>query len=249
MRWSHTDHPSTTLDTDCEWSRALPANGLEGVNGCWKSDQRTPSASFAAASHLAAAESWTDVSDASLAFQELECRSTCQTARSESSSVMGLSAQFKKGCRASSVETSMTFELDDKDALELDDKDAQEGSKGASQDVFLSQGDRFSCIFSDDVVRTLRDGKTMTFNVHSQSLRDVPADFDRQRSSQSYDSDQTRPDIQGHQGPFVHTVTVCLAGISDEEYIQDILIDLKDIVERGEDGYWCYGMGAYIDST
>ena len=28
MRWSHTDHPSTTLDTDFEWSRALPANEL-----------------------------------------------------------------------------------------------------------------------------------------------------------------------------------------------------------------------------
>ena len=238
MRWSHTDHPSTTLDSDFKRSRSLPdADELEGVKGCWKSDQRTPSASCGA-SQLAAGNSWTDVSAASLVFQELECRSTCQTARSVSSSVMGLSEQLKKGCRASSVETCMT--------LELDDKDGQDGSKEASKDVFLSQGQSISCIFSDDVVRTLRDGRALIFNVHSQSVPDAPADFDRQRSSQNYDSDQLRPNIQG---PFVHTVTVCLAGISDEEYIKDILIDLKDILERGEDGYWCYGMGAYIDST
>jgi hypothetical protein len=241
MRWSLTDHPSTTPDSDLKRSRSLPdADELEGVNGFCKTYQRTPSASCGA-SQLAAGESWTDVFAASLAFHELECRSTCQTARSESSLVMGLSAQLKKGCRASSVETCMTFELDD--------KDEQDDSKEASQDVFISQGESVSCIFSDDVVRALRDGKTLIFNVHSQSVPDVPADFDRRRSSQTYDSDQARPDIQGHQGPFVHTVTVCLAGISDEEYIKDILIDLKDIVERGEDGYWCYGMGAYIDST
>ena len=249
---------------DLERSPSL-AGGADALLGAgadmpFHSDGRTPSAPSASRTGSACqteSSSWTDVSTASLAFRTLRCR--CPARAHSSAASCGEDAPAGS---PDALEVAQTVRLEEAQAecgfpFEFDLEDWHQELRGASADVRPPAEERQgeSCermlphAFSNDVVRALQAGKTLLLKVRAQPAPDLSAGPERLCSGQGCDSNQQcQDDVQGLHTPAAHTVAVCLSGISDEEYIWDILGDLKSIIARGEQGYWCYGTGAYIDS-
>jgi hypothetical protein len=94
----------------------------------------------------------------------------------------------------------------------------------------------YACLFGEDIEH-IRNRKWRLY-VYNTSLQDTP---DAMYGFECGENSESR-------GRLVLTVTVRLQGISDEDYIRDILRDLKAILERGEVGHWCYGDNSYIES-
>ena len=81
------------------------------------------------------------------------------------------------------------------------------------------------------MLRLLRDGKKWKLYVRQYTYT----------HSEVGESHVVRDDLS-------RTVIVSLPGISDEDYMCDIMKDLQRIVRQGEVGHWYYGARAYIKS-
>lgn len=143
-------------------------------------------------------------------------------------------------------ESDMQFEMEQDWNVEMQMKESNSSSKGHGQNLqagVAGEAGHREVIDGDErqelteacddffnrkhIMPLLRSGKKWKLYVHKDSVDD---------------------DALEGKDRLVRTVTVCMAGISDEAYIRDILQDLQAIVRQGEIGCWFYGSSAYIDS-
>jgi hypothetical protein len=119
---------------------------------------------------------------------------------------------------------------------EEDEKYGVSASPAEPSNENFDTDDMYACLFGEDIERIHnRKWRLYVYNTSPQDTRDAMCGVECGEHAES-------------RGRLVLTVTVRLQGISDEDYIRDILRDLKAILERGEVGHWCYGDNSYIES-
>ena len=121
---------------------------------------------------------------------------------------------------------------------EEDENERVSASPAEPSNENFDTDDMYACLFGEDIERIQnRKWRLYVYNTSPQDTPDAMCDVEFGEHAESR-----------CRGRLVLTVTVRLQGISDADYIRDILRDLKAILERGEVGHWCYGDNSYIES-